>query len=97
MNKVKQFTRQEAIEFGESGKWKVLTSAELAALLLFQDRLCIPFDIGHKAIEEVFGRPVWTHEFADIERLRKEWRTGEKPTLPEIFEGIIDKAIFIEH
>jgi len=35
----------------------------LVGFQLFQDKLCIPFDIFHAAIERVLDRPVWTHEF----------------------------------
>jgi hypothetical protein len=93
---IDQFTKEEAIAFAKSEKWKHLNHDQLAWLLLYQERLCIPFDVGHEAVEKVLGRPVWTHGFADIDALREEWQTGQKPTLKEIFEKIPGgKRIFV--
>ena len=36
----------------------------------------LPFDELHRGVEAFMGRPVWTHEFVDPERLRRE-RNGE--------------------
>jgi hypothetical protein len=60
---MKQLTKKQAIEFHESEKWKELDVKERAAFQMYQDRLCMPFSEFHKAITEVLGRPVYTHEF----------------------------------
>jgi hypothetical protein len=44
---------------------------------LFTDRLFMPFDLFHEGVEELLGRPVWTHEFAAGDLLRKEANTGK--------------------
>jgi hypothetical protein len=46
----------------------------------------IDFEKIHERVEELLGRPVWTHEFADPERLRKE--LTEKPAYIDPFVGI---------
>lgn len=93
---MKQLTKKQAIAFAKSGQWKDLDNEELVKLQLFQDRLCMPFDIFHDACIKVFDRPVFSHEFADIKKLREEY-LGERPdpTLEEIFEPIKDKVIIV--
>jgi hypothetical protein len=90
-------TREQAKELGESGFWAELTPREIAEFQLFTEQLCMPFGVFHKAIEEVLGRPVWTHEFARADSLRAELR-GDKgqPTLDEIIDLIPeDKRIIV--
>ena len=94
---MKQLTEKQAIAFYDSGVWKDWTSRQIAEFQLEQDRLCIPLDVFHKAMEETLGRPVWTHEFAFRDNLRKELY-GEKsaPSLEEIINLIpANKRILI--
>ena len=78
-------TKEEATRFYNSGAPEIMTHQEIVKVGMFQDLLCIPFDKIHESIEEVLGRPVFTHEFADINRLRKEYfGTIPSPTLKEI-------------
>lgn len=67
-------TREEAITLAGSGWWKTKTASEIVKFQLFEDRLCCPFSEFHKAVEEVFGRPVFTHEFADTESMRSRYK-----------------------
>ena len=60
--------------FALSGKWKGWALDRLGAFQLFQDHLCMPWDVAYEAMKAALGRPIWTHEFADIESLREEWR-----------------------
>ena len=83
---MKQFTREQAIAFGENKLWEPLSYRERAELQLFQEKLCMPFGVFHEAIEKTLNRPVYTHEFAFIDELRKEF-LGEKPA--PTFEDII--------
>lgn len=46
--------------------------------------LRIEFDRLHQRIEALVGRPVWTHEFADPDRLVAEIHSGKPATLTEI-------------
>ena len=48
------------------------------AFQLYEERLCMPFPLFHKAVEEALGRPVYTHEFAGVENLRQEFEAMRK-------------------
>lgn len=55
-------------------KWYLNYSEdEITAFQLYESKLCMPFDIFHKAIEKSLMRSVWTHEFADVNRLQQEF------------------------
>lgn len=96
---MKQLTKKQAIAFCENKLYEGMTSRQIAEFQMEQDRLCVPFDVFHKAIEETLGRPVYTHEFGlNRDGLRKELH-GEKetPTLEEIINLIPnDKRILIQ-
>jgi hypothetical protein len=84
-----QLTTEQAIAFANSSVWKEWTAEQLVRFQLFQRKLAIPFDVFHKAVGEVLGRDVFTHEFANSEALMLEY-LGSKPapTLDEIIEMI---------
>ena len=86
---MKQLTREQAIAFGENKLYERMTKRQIAEFQLEQQKLCVPFDVFHEAIEEALGRPVYTHEFAHPELLKQEL-CGEKPTptLEEILDLI---------
>lgn len=94
---MQQLTQEQAIAFGQSVEWRNWTSEQIVRFQLFQDRLCVDFSAFHKAMEDVLGRPVFTHEFAYQDHLIKEY-LGEKdaPTFDEII-GLIpeDKRVVI--
>lgn len=96
---MKQLTREQAIAFCENKLYEGMTSRQIAKFQMEQERMCMPFDVFHKAITEALGRPVYTHEFAlNRDGLRKELH-GEKelPTLEEIIDLIPeDKRILIQ-
>lgn len=69
-----EMTEAEAIAFHDSSVWEQWTDHQIVELQLFQRLLCVPFNRYHEAIEKVLGRPVWTHEFADTQRLQAEYR-----------------------
>jgi len=83
-------TIQKAKILSKTKFWKKLTYKEIVEFQLFEERLCMPFDIFHKAMEKILKRPVFTHEFAlNSEGLKKEFLKGKKPpTLKEIMELI---------
>ena len=60
---MKQLSKEEAIAFHDSGKWKDWPDEALAGFQLFQKKICMPFDVFHAAIEKVLGSPVYTNEF----------------------------------
>lgn len=97
---MEQLTKEQAIAFFDSKCYETWTPEQIVDFQLFQDKLCIPFDMFHKAIEKVLNRPVYTHEFAFIDELRKEYKGDKRaPTLAEIIELIPEEkrvVIFAE-
>ena len=93
---MEQFTKEQAIAFNEDKLYEPMSYRERAELQLFQQRLCMPFDVFHEAIEKALSRPIYTHEFAFIDELRKEF-LGEKepPTLEEILSLISKEKLII--
>ena len=81
--------KEQAIKLAESKWWEHAEARDIAAFQLQEEKLCLPFDVFHKAVEEAIGRPVWTHEFAGPEHLLAELK-GEVPhrTFQEILELI---------
>ena len=55
-------TEEQAIRLGNSGFWNHVPAKELARFQLENKRLCMPFSVFHRALEEALGRPVYTHE-----------------------------------
>lgn len=94
---MQQFTKEQAIAIAESGEWKDWTPEEIVKIQLFQDKLCMPFGVFHAAVESVLGRPVWTHEFANVELLRSEYnKERPAPTFAEIVSLLPqDKVIIV--
>jgi hypothetical protein len=84
-----QLTKEQAIALAESKFWEPMTMRQRAEFQISQDRLCMPFSVYHEAMTEALGRPVYTHEFAFRDLLRKEL-LGElpKPTMQQIIELI---------
>ncbi len=96
---MKQLTKEQAIAFCENKCYENMTSRQIAEFQMEQDRICMPFEVFHKAIEETLGRPVFTHEFGlNHDGLRKElYGEKEHPTLEEIINLIPeDKRILIQ-
>jgi len=83
--------REEAIKMAESGWWKGKSAQEIAEFQLAEDRLCMPFDEFHKAVEEWLERPVWTHEFADTGELLAEGHgENHKRTMTDVIQKAQD-------
>jgi hypothetical protein len=67
-----------------------MTGDERAAEMeMWRGNLEIPFDLLHERIEELVGRPVWTHEMAKFEELIEEARTWNHIGMGEV----LDKAL----
>ena len=93
---MKQLTKEQAIALHDGGEWKDWTLEELGKFQLYQEKLCIPFDKYHEAVEHILGRPVWTHEFAWTDSLKAEYaRRKPKPTFDEIINLIPDEKRII--
>ena len=92
----KQLSEQEAIKFYNSKVYDQWSLKKIARFQLFQDRMCVPFGLFHKAMEDLLGRPVYTHEFANVERIRQEYLTlAQSPTIEEIIEMIPEEKRII--
>lgn len=60
-------------KYGDYHWWLSDNLAEIAMNQLFENVLLVDFRVFHEGIEELLGRPVWTHEFGiNIEGLREE-------------------------
>lgn len=80
-------TEQQAIALYDSKWWESRSAFDIVSFQLFEERLCMPFGDFHKAVEEVLGRPVWTHEFGILgaAQLKREFlKERPAPTLDEI-------------
>ncbi|MHC4864614.1 MAG: DUF7736 domain-containing protein [Planctomycetota bacterium] len=85
-----QITKTQALSLYGSGFWKGMSNKEIAMFQMETERLCMPFDVFHAAIEAALGRPVWTHEFGlNRDGLLQELR-GERtaPSFAEILDLI---------
>ena len=93
---MEQLTHEEAIAIYDSKCWESWDNAKVARLQLFQNYLFLPFGKFHEAVEEILCRPVWTHEFANRERLVDEM-LGKRPapTMQEIIDMIPEKKRII--
>ena len=94
---MRQFTKEEAIKLFKTKFWEEMEYEQIARFQLYQNRLCIPFDVFHEAIEKTLGRPVFTHEFGSNGSIKAELE-GRKPA--PTFEDIVnlipkDKRIII--
>lgn len=85
---MKQLTKDQAMAFYDSGKWKSLSNEQIAKFQMQQDRLCVPFGVFSKALGETLGRPVYTHEFGlNRDGLMQELFLGkEPPTMQDIID-----------
>jgi hypothetical protein len=82
---MKKLTKEQAIKIAKSEIWKDMTNEEIVKFQLFTELLCMPFDRFHEAIEKVLNRPVFTHEFAFEDDLKKEYlKEKQPPTFDEI-------------
>jgi hypothetical protein len=66
-------TREEAMAMYKSRWYENKTAQEIVEFQLYEDRICMPFLLYQKAVEEVLGRPVYTHEFAKLDCLIAEY------------------------
>ena len=84
-----QLTQEQAIEMAKSNVWKDWTSEQVVRFQMFQHRLCMDFSHFHKCVQDVLGRPVFTHEFAFRDDMVREY-LGEKeaPTFDDIINLI---------
>lgn len=93
---MKQLTKEQALAFFENKLYEGWTDRQIAEFQIEQDRLCMPFDVFHKAIEKTLDRPVFTHEFAFADNLKKElYGEKEPPTFEEICASIPKEKLIL--
>lgn len=78
-------TRDEAIVLAKSEWWIGRDPIEVFWFQFNEPLLCMDFGAFHEAAEKSLGRPVFTHEFADPDRLRAEFlKERPAPSLVDI-------------
>ena len=94
---MKQLTRKEAIYMYDNGDWKHMTLEQRAKFQFLQEKLCMPFDKFHEAIEKTLKRPVYTHEFAlNREGLHNElFGDGDPPSMEELIEMLPENKTIV--
>ena len=69
---------------------------QIAEFQIEQKLLCMPFAVFHEAMEKALDRPVFTHEFAFVDNLKKElYGEKEPPTFEEICALIPKEKLMI--
>jgi hypothetical protein len=91
-----QITKAQAIAIFQSRVWETWTNKQVVDFQLYQERLAVDWTRFQMAVEAMLGRPVWTHEFADDQRLKDEYegRHG-KPTFEEIMALIPEDKLIV--
>lgn len=68
-----QLTKQEAIEFYNSKVYESWSLEQIAIFQLFQECLCVPFELFMSSLSHILKRSVYNHELAKPELLMKEY------------------------
>lgn len=93
--------KEEAIQFTESKWYEGRSAEEIAALQLYEERLCVPeFSIFHEAMETALKRPIQTFEFGlNAAALEDEFKTKvpNAQSLIEKMQAEKEKFIFDLH
>ena len=92
-----KITQAQACKIAERVIWQDWSQLQQATFQLNEQYLCMPFETFHKAIELSLGRPVYTHEFIDMNALRNELHGDKEPPTFEEILGMIpeDKRIIV--
>lgn len=91
--------KEAAVALFETKWWEGKSDLAIALFQLSTAELCCPFDVFHGAVEKAIGRPVWTHEFINIDGLYKELtRNQAPPSMDEIMNLLPkDKTLLVVH
>ena len=85
----KNMTKEEAIALASTKWWEELSVEEAFKAQAKSPLMAMPFDEFHRITELALGRPVWTHEFADIDSLLSEL-DKETPKPEDLNQHAID-------
>ena len=94
---MKEITREQAIALHDTRFWEGMSARDIATFQLHEDKLCMPFDVFHLALEEALGRPVWTHELG-MNRdgiMRELAGDAEPPSMEDIINLIPEEKRII--
>lgn len=80
--------KETALEWAATKFWQAEECPDIARFQLFNSRLVVPWDFFHHTVECALGRPVWTHEFADVRSLQDEM---DKKISAPTMNGILDE------
>ena len=94
---MKQLTKEQAINLYKSKVYENWTDEQVVRLQLFQKKLCVDFNRFHIALNNVLGRPVYTHDLClNYDDIVSEYLgTTPPPTLDEILNLIPKEKQFI--
>ena len=94
---MESLTGEQAFKLFNSDWWKDLTPRERATFQLYEERLCMPLGVYHKALEETLGRSVQIHEMRNRQGLMDELRGNAPPPTRKDIINLIpkDKLILI--
>ena len=85
---MQEITKEQAVALSESRFWEDMTYKEIALFQMNTEKLCMPFNTFHEALEKALGRTVLTLELGlNYDGVLKELH-GEAPT--PSFEDIIN-------
>ncbi|MFU2509380.1 hypothetical protein [Pseudoalteromonas sp. ASV78] len=95
---MKQLTKEQAIELGNTKWWGHVNTASIAAFQLTQEMLCCPIEVYVNALSGTLGRNVYTHELDKPELLIREMnREIKTPSVDEIIAMLpYDKTAVIK-
>jgi hypothetical protein len=88
MNQV-SIGKEKAIQLAKTEWWKTVTPLEAFLFQMQTKELCMDFGDFQGAAEQILGRPVWTHEFANLSALMAELK-GEiaRPSMEDIINKL---------
>jgi len=92
-----ELTEEQAKKLFDCKFWEPMSLRDRALFQMHEKRLCMPFIVFHEAVEKTLGRPVFTHEFAYPDLIKKELLGDrEAPSMEEIL-GLVpaDKRILL--
>ncbi len=92
-------TEDQAKRLDESKFWENMSYRDKVTFQLFEDRLCMPFNVFLTALKESLGREVFLHELksANIHNIEAEFLDGKNPPTPQEIIDLIpeEKRIII--
>lgn len=70
-------TTEEATAKAEILWYEGKSPQEIVDFQLYEDRLCMPLPLFQEAVEKALGRPVYTHEYLEPEKLIAEYEAAK--------------------